>query len=806
MWQDFRYAIRTLFQQRNFALPAIVMLALGVGANTAIFSVVNAVLLRPLPYQDAERLMRLNPANTRTGRVGAATSPLNFLDWRSRNQSFEAMGGFLGDVPYHLSVGGEPERVTGAMLSDSLLPTLGVRPALGRNFSPEEDRTGGPNVVLLSHELWTNRFGANPNIVGQTITLSSRAHTVVGVMPPSFAFPNRTTALWVPFGMVYADSGRGNFFVEVIGKRKADVTPAQAQADLSNVATALAREFPQVNTDRGIQLVPWQEEVTGKVRPLLLTLLSAVGFVLLIACANVANLLLARAAGRQKEVAIRSALGASRGRIVQQMLTESLLLSFTGGALGLLLGAWGLKALLALSPPDLPRVEEITLDGSVLLFTLGVTLLTGVLFGLVPALQASRPNLNVVLKEGGRSSSTSSSLLRSGLVVAEVALSLLLLIGAGLLLRSFWRVLSVSPGFTTEKILTFDVALPWQKYTGVKAQQFFQQAQERLRTLPGVQSLGATSALPLTEANNMRYFTVEGRTSNEPRDFTIEYHRFVTTQYFEALGVPLLQGRTFNATDERTDAAPVVIINQAFARAYFPNQDPLGKRFKMGETAESPYAWMTVVGVVGNIKHASLEATDRPEMFRPYAQMTSRENERKLTFAIRTAQTPEALLPAVRREIQAMDSEQPLANIATMEHLLAQSVARRRFSLLLLGFFAATALALAAIGIYSVMTYTVAQSTREIGIRMALGAQARDVLRLVLGHGLLLTVLGVVIGLAGAWGLTRLMTTLLFNVSATDGWTYAIVAGILLLVAVAACLLPARRAIKVDPMIALRYE
>src|SRR5215468_9476869 len=729
MFQDLRYGLRTFAKYPVFTAMAILTLALGIGANSALFSVVNAVLLRPLPYENPERLFKLNRVNAKKPGMGPRASPLNFLDMRSQNQSFEYLGGYTDTSKFNLSGGAEPERAPGAMVSDTLFPALGAHPLMGRNFLPEEDRKGGPNVVILSHNLWSRRFGADPNILGQTLLLDSRPYTIVGVMPQGFDFPTKEIALWVPFGFVYEDGGRGNFFVDVVGRLKAGVAPEQAQIEMNAIAARLELQYPEVNTDSRLALVSLREQMTGKVRRLLLVLFGAVGLVLLIACVNVANLLLARGAGRSSEIAIRLALGASRIRIVRQLLSESVLLALAGGLLGLPAAYWGARLLIAISPDDIPRAGEIGVDCRVLGFTFVVMVLTGLLFGLAPALQASRSNWGEALREGGRGASGAGSFLRSCLVVAEISLALALLLGAGLMARSFQRLLDVHPGFQTERILTFDVTLPWTKYDREKSGLFFQRALERITALPGAQSVGATTALPLNNENNARYFTSEGRASASPGDYTLSNHRLISSGYLQTLGVPLIKGRHLSEQD-LNDAAPVVLINQAFARAFFAGQEPLGKRLKMGETADSPFPWMTVIGVIGDVKHASLEAEAKPEIYRPF--LRQRDTERKMTFAVRTEQKPETLTSAIRRQIQSLDSNQPIANVSAMEQLLDRSVARRRFSLLLFGVFAITALAPAGAGIYGVISYTVARNTSEIGIRMALGAQAGDVLKLVI--------------------------------------------------------------------------
>jgi putative ABC transport system permease protein len=799
--QDLRYGLRILVNQPGFSLIAIITLALAIGANTAIFSIVDAVLFSPLSYPDSERLVKVNRVDFKRPRLGSPTSPLNFLDWRNQNQSFEYLGGYLETTAFNLTGAGEPERITGSLVSDSLFPALGVTPLLGRNFAPEEDRKDGPKVVILSHSFWSRHFGSMPQVLGQTLTLNGQAHTVIAVMPADFNFPSTQAQLWVPFAATYEDGGRGNFFVDVIGRLKPGVTLDQAQAELNNVAAGLERLYPEVNAGSRVALVPLQEHLTSKVRRPLLLLLGAVAFTLLIACANVANLLLARATVRTREIALRCALGASRARIVGQLLSESLLLSVAGAVVGLFIAYWGVKVLVA-SGADLPRLGEIAIDGRVLGFTALVAVVTGLLFGLAPALQASKPNLEEALKAGSHRASGSSRW-RAGMVITQVALSLVLLIGAGLLLRSLARVLAVNPGFTTQNVLTFDVALPWPAYQREEAGRFFQEALHRVAALPGVKSVGATTALPLSRENNARYFTVEGRVGDDPRDYTIASHRLVSSGYFQTLGFTLLKGRFFTEQDSGENVAPV-IVNQTFARTYFADQEPLGKRFKMGETANSPFPWMTIVGVVGDVRHTSLEADAKPEFYRPF--LRNRDTERKMTFAIRTTPEPEKLVASIRHEIQALDHAQPIANVSTLEQLVERSVAQRRFSLWLLGLFSLMALLLAVIGIYGVMSYAVSQNTREIGIRMALGAQTRDVLRLIVGQGILLTTIGVLVGLGASFALTRLMVSLLFGVSPTDLLTFGTVALLLIIVALLACYLPARRATKVDPLVALRYE
>jgi putative ABC transport system permease protein len=795
--KDLRYGTRSLLKNPGFALTVVITLALGIGANTTIFTIVNAVMLRPLPYGNSERLMKLNTAGSR---IGERTSPQNFLDWRSQNQSFENLGGYFAPTAIDLSGEGEPERISGAMISETLFPALEVAPAIGRNFLAEEDRKGGTNVVILSHGLWVRRFGMDPQILGHKLSLNGRPYTVVGVMPSHFEFPSIETGLWIPFSSVYEDGGRGNFFVDVIGKLKPGVSIAQAQSDMDRIAANLEQQYPEVNNGSRISVVPLQEIITSKIRPTLVLLLGVVGFVLLIACANVANLLLSRAAGRQREIAVRAALGASSLRIIRQLLSESALLALIGGALGLAIAYCSVRALIVINPESIPRMNEITLDARVLAFTVVASILTCLLFGLAPAWFASRPDLNETLKEGLRGSSPQGSVLRRTLVVVEFALALLLLVGSGLMLRSFIRLLAVSPGFDTVNILTFDVALPSEKYSGDRPGQFFEEALGRIAVLPGVQSVGATTSLPFSRTNNGRYFTLEGRTGNNPGDYTLSGHRLVSSSYFQTLSIPLVEGRYLNDQD----GPYAVVVNRTFARLFLPNQEPLGKRLKMGETSSSNFPWMTIVGVVQDIKHTSLDRETRAEIYRQY--LHNKDAERQMTIAIRTSQPPESLITLIRREIQSLDRDQPLANVSTMQQLIDRSVARWRFTVLLMVVFAVIALTLAAVGVYGVMSYSVTQSRRELGIRMALGAQRTDVFKLVLGQGLMLTLIGLGLGLAGAFALTRFVTTLLFGINATDPATFVVVSLGLMVIAMFACYIPARRATKVDPLEALRYE
>lgn len=800
--QDLRYGARMLAKQPGFTLVAIFTLALGIGANTAIFSVVNAVMLRPLPYTEPERIVRVWQTSTKNPQDRSYVSALNFRDWRDQNQVFDSVAAYFNKAAFNLTGTGEPERITASPVSASLFPMLGVAPAIGRGFLEEEDRKDGNKVVILSHHLWQSRFGGDSQVLEKTLMLDNQSYTIIGVMPPDFRFPWAETSLWVPMALDFDNWGRGNFFIDVIARLKPEVTLEQAQADMDAIALRLEKDYPSTNTDSRVALVPMHEQVVGKTRPVLIVMLGAVAFVLLVACANVANLLLARAAGRRKEIAVRVALGATRLRLIRQLLSESLMLSFAGGLLGILVALLGNRALIGLTPDAFPRVEEIGIDGRVLVFTLVLSAVTGIVFGLVPALQASRPNLNETLKEGGRGSTAGEGFLRRGLVVVEVALALILLIGAGLMIRSFVYLSEVDPGFSTEKILTAEIALPWSKYPeSIKQANFFQQVLDRVKTLPGVQASGAATALPLTRFNNWRLFYIDGRPHASAQDYTGAGYRAISQDYFKAMGMPMLRGRELSESDHNKSER-VVVINNAFAQRFFADEDPLGKRMKMGTEPGSSNPWMTVVGIVGDVKHTEIDEDARPEIYLPYLQAP----QNVMTLAIRTTSNPESLTEALRREVQAIDPDQPLSKIATIDQLVDRSTARRRFNMLLLGTFAAAALLLASLGIYGVMSYTVTQNTREIGIRMALGAQSSDVLKLVIWQGMVLALVGVAIGIAGAFGLTRLIESLLFGVAATDTVTFIAIPAILSAVALLACYLPAYRAAKVDPMIALRHE
>src|SRR5262245_26897601 len=768
MFQDLRFGVRMLRKQPGFTLIVVLTLALGIGANTAIFSVVNAVLLRPLPFKEADRLVavwEINPKNSEN-EVAAA----NFIDWGEQQAVFEELAA-LSYANVVLTGGDEPERLQAAIVTPSFFSSLGVQASLGRTFLPAEGKTGGTRVIVLSHGLWERRFSADPNLIGKTVTISGVSLTVAGVMPAGFQlqFPTiRQVDLWLP--RIFTPQlavNRGMHFLYVLGRLKPGVTLTQAQTEMDAIAGRLAQAYPNTNTGAGVRLINLQEHIVGKFQLGLLVMLFAVGFVLLIACANVANLLLSRAATRQKEVAIRAALGASRLRILRQLLTESMLLASLGSTLGIVFAYWGIHLLIAAGPADFPRLKELGIDEQTLGFTLLVSLLTGVVLGLAPALQATTTDLNESLKESGRSISGGSRWrLRSLLVVTEIALALMLLVSAGLLIRSFWRLLQVNPGFEPAHALSMSISLPGTKYgQGQLQAAFFEQALRRIEGLPGIISAGTVSNLPLGGSNMTTGITRDDRPVPTPADVPEVDYRITSPNYFRALGIPLRAGRPFNEHDAPGNS-PVVIINETSARRFWPGEDPVGKRLTIRENPPLSYE---VVGVVGDVKHNRLDAESRAEIYVPYSQAPAGF----MYLVVRTTSDSLSMAAAVRREIAAVDKDQPVHNLKTMEQLFAESISQPNFNMLLLSIFSAVALVLAAVGIYSVISYSVSQRRREIGIRMALGAQAGDVLKMVVRQGLALLLIGIAIGLGGAFALTRLLKTLLFEVSTTDPVTFA---------------------------------
>jgi putative ABC transport system permease protein len=797
-----------LRKKPGFTIAAILALALGIGANTAIFSVVYAVLLSPLPYKDAKQLVWIWETKPASGIKTEPASLPNYTDWKNQGQSFEGMTAFIGStLTLTTNDGGEPERIPTTYVSANFLTVLGTTPQLGRAFVEEENEIGKHRVVLLGHSLWQRRFGANPQIVGQTITLSGNQYTVLGIMPEGFKNPtpdqSKPAQLWAPLPVKLDPAQRRSDFLSVVARLKPNVTPEQAQAEMNTITSRLEQQYPDSNTGWSTKLVPLHERMIGDVRAALWLLMGVVGFLLLIACANVANLLLARSAARQQEIAIRRALGADRWRLVRQFLTESVLLALCGGFLGSLLAMWGVEVLVALSPQNIPRLGEINLNWQVLAFTLFISLATGVVFGLLPALHATNPNLTESLKEGGRSSTEGlrGAHLRNSLVVSEIAIALVLLIGAGLMIKSFVRLQEVDPGFHPERILTWDVGLPSAKYKeDAQVVGFYNQFMTRVAAQRGVESVAGISALPLSGGGDVVSFEVEGRpiAAVEGQSVDAEY-RVITPAYFATMGIPLVKGE--GITERHTaDVPAVMVINETFARRFFPGEDPIGKRLNLGDPQTAP--WRAIIGVVKDVRHEGLDTEPYPQMYSPVAQFP----RRAMTMVARTSTDPMAIVPSVRSELSAIDRDQPLYNVRTMEQVLAASIARQRFNMLLIAVFASVGLVLAAVGIYGVISYSATQRTHEIGIRMALGAQTRDILRMVVGQGMLLALIGVVVGLVAAFALTRLMSSLLYGVTATDPLTFIGLSVLLAVIALLACLIPARKATKVDPMIALRYE
>ncbi len=797
--QDLRYGFRMLLKHKGFSVVAIIALGLGVGANTAIFSLVNGVLLRPLPYPDADRIVYFEGKNPTQGITDSNISVPDFQDWTAQSQAFAHTAIFWTGGAALAEAGGEPERVPRVGVTKSFFEVLGVQPILGRTFLAEEDQSSTITVAILSEGLWKRRFGADCNIIGRSITINTRPVTVVGVMPGGFEFPVNTQ-VWTPAAINPAEEPRDNRSYSAIGRLKPGVELEQAQSQISAINAQSAQAFPDTNKGWDANVARLHERLVREVRPSLLLLLGAVGCVLLIACANVANLLLARAAGRQKEVAIRTALGASRGRVLRQMLTESVLLSTIGGAVGLLLSFWLVELLVSISPPDAPRFSDATLDGRVLVFTLALSAFTGLLFGLAPALQASKLDVSGSLKEGGRTGEGHRrSSARSLLLIGEVAMSLILLVGAGLLVKSFLRLQEVKPGFNPERVLIASLSLPGAKYKENQQRiDFYQQLTERLKALPGVQAAGAGLNLPLgaSDYGIGRAFIPEGRALTGDEAVNASYST-ITPAYFEALQVPVLAGRAFNERDN--DAAPkVAIVNRSVAVKHFGSETAaLGKRITIWRDEQFP---REIVGVVGETKSGALEEESGAQIYTPHSQDGSWGF---MTLVLLTAADPGAMTPTLRREVLSLDKDLPIFNTRTMEDVVAASIGSRRVSMLLFSVFAGAALLLAAVGIYGVMAYTVTQRTQEIGIRMALGAQTGDVLRMVVRQGMTLAIIGISVGLAGALGLTRIIASLLFGVNATDPITFVAISLLLAFVALFACYLPARRAAKLDPMKAL---
>jgi putative ABC transport system permease protein len=777
-------------------LIAVLTLALGIGANTAIFSLVNAVLLRPLPFAESERLVWT--WGEFSGGNRASTSPPDFLDYRAQNRCFEELAAMMFKS-FNLTGSGEPDRVVGSMVTANFFQALGVKLVQGRAFLPEEERSGPAQVAIIGQGLWRRRFDGDPQIIGKTITLDGRSYIVVGVAPEATR-ALQEAEIWTPLTFDDPEMKVRRFhFLRAVGRLKQGVALQQAQADIDAVSAGLEKLYPESNKDWRLRLVPMREFLVGETRRPLYVLLGAVGLVLLIACANVANLTLSQAARRQKEVALRHALGAKRMRLIRQLLTESALLSVIAGTIGLLLAWWGSDLLMTLAEDSIPRIGEIALDNRVLGFTLLVSLLTAMFFGLAPALQASRPDLNETLKEGGKGGGSSSRMMRArnALIVVEVAMALVLLVGAGLLIKSFRRLQEVEPGFDPRNLLTMRLFLPLSKYAEPQQRQaFFEQALKHIGSLPGVQAVGTSTSIP-TLGGGDTYFTIEGKPFPDPNRKVTAFNPMVSHDYLRAMKIPLIKGRHFTEPETKEEKAKAVIINEAFARAYFADDEPLGKRLiiDMGE----PWT-CEIVGVARDTTQFALGVGAYPLMYLPSIRAGV------AAVVIRSSGDPLALTASVREAVREVDRDLPIANIRSMDQILSSMSGNARFRTLLLGVFAAVALLLAAIGIYGVISYSVAQRAREIGIRIAIGAQNRDVLRLVVGQGMKLAMLGVGVGIAGALAFTRVLSGLLFNVSATDPLTFVGVSTLLALVALLACYVPARRAMNVDPMVALRCE
>ncbi|HEY6119657.1 MAG TPA: ABC transporter permease [Pyrinomonadaceae bacterium] len=801
--KDIRFAMRGLLKRPGFTAIAVVTLALGIGANTAIFSTINALLLKPLPFPQLDRIVALWDTVPNRGVERNEVTVANYLDWRAQNNTFEQLAIYRW-WSTNLTGADAPERVQGFQVTANFLDAVGVKPVMGRNFSEEENQPGKDAVAILTYSLWQRRFGADPNIVNKTIATNGVTRTVIGVMPPEFNFP-KGAEIYSPIAITPELSrSRDNHSFLGVGRLKQGVSVQAAAADLGRIATQLEKQYPETNTGRGVVVYPILQDTVRMYATALWILMAAVGFVLLIGCANVANLMLARAAGRQRELALRAALGASRFRIIRQLLTESVLLGIAGGALGILIGYWGVDLIRTASPGEAARYapgwNHMGINFPVLVFTTLLSMLSGVLFGLAPALQLSKPDLNNALKEGGRQATSSSHRLRGLLVVAEVALSLILLASAGLLIRSFIQLLKTDPGFNPDNLLTMNLVLPAAKYKEESQRaDFYSDLLQRMNQLPGVTSAAIVNHLPLGGSNSSTSFLVEGVPEPPPGQEFDGRYRVCSPGYFHTMGISVLKGRSF--TDQDKAGAPlVIIVNETLARKYWPNDDPIGKRMRYsGPLEQNP--WMQVVGVVQDVKH-ELNLAVTPDFYVPHAQ----DAWQSMVLVARTKVEPAAMAAPIRQVLWSIDKDQPVFDVRTMGEVRAISLALYSFSSVMLGIFAVLALVLAAIGIYGVMAYAVTQRTHEIGIRMALGARGSDVLKLVVSNGMGLAVIGVVIGLAGSWALTRFISSLLVGTSATDVWTLSVVSLSLLSVALLACYIPARRATRVDPLVALRYE
>ncbi len=800
---DIRYALRNLLRRPTFTLIAVVTLALGIGANTAIFSAINALLLKPLPFPELDRVVAVWDKLPSRGVLHNEVSVANYLDLQSQTQSFDQLA-LSRWWSANLTGIDPPERIQGFLVTANFLDATGIKPIMGRNFSPEENQPGKDHVAIITHSLWQRRFGGDPHILNKTITVNSIVRTVVGVMPEYFNYP-KGAEVYAPIPMTpELMKSRGNHSYYVIGRLKPSASTSSAQAEIDNVMARLEQQFPDTNKGWGATVFPIVADTVREYDTALWVMMAAVGFVLLIACANVANLMLARATGRRKEIAVRTALGASRWRIVRQLLTESVIVALIGGALGILIGFWAIDALRAGNPGDAakyaPGWYQLGINSTVLLFTLGLSVVSGIVFGLAPALQVSKPNLNDSLKEGTRGTTGGSHRLRSSLVVFEVALSLMLLVGAGLLTRSFLSLLRTDAGFNPDHVLTMNLVLPAAKYKDEPARAaFYDDLVQRVKAQPGVESAALVNYLPLGGSNSSDSYLVEGEPEPAPGQEYVGRYRVATPDYFRTMDISIVRGRAFTDQD-KAGAQPVVVVNETLARKHWPGQDPIGKRIRFeGPLDKAP--WMQVVGVIKDVKH-ELNIPVEPEYYLPHAQ----DSWNAMVLVTRTIVDPASLSAALRQQVWAIDKDQPVFDVKTMQEVRSSSVAIYSFSSVMLAIFAVVALVLAAVGIYGVMAFAVTQRTQEIGIRMALGARTGDVLKLVVTHGMKLALLGMAIGLAGSWALTRFIEKLLVGVQPTDLLTFSLVSVCLLVAAFVACYLPARRATKVDPLVALRYE
>ncbi|HWQ55964.1 MAG TPA: ABC transporter permease [Bryobacteraceae bacterium] len=799
---DLRHGWRMLRKTPVFTCVAVLTLALGIGANSAIFTLINAALLRPLPFPEPERLVLVWEDTSMFGLKDSPVAMGNYMEWRAQNRVFEEMGA-LERRSFRLTGRGEAQQIAGSVVTASLLRTLGTQPVLGRLFREDEDRPGTPKTVLLSDGFWRREFGGDPGILGRTARINDEPYTVAGVMPSGIRFPDNLNEIWVPAGASYdprdfSDKGRHNAMV--VARLKPGVSLARANEDIGAIARSLERQFPDSNAKVGAFVAPLREHLVADLRSILMVLAGAVGFVLLIACANIANLLLSRASNRRREMAIRAAIGASRSRIVRQLLTENLLLSGGGALCGLAIAVWGVKILATTLPAGISGISAVTVDGRVLAFTLAVSLLTGLLFGLAPAFELTRVDLHHTLKQGGakQASAAGSRRIERVLVVSEVALAFMLAVGAALLMQSFAQLRGTDPGFQTTGILTMKTPLSRAQYRDqAKRSDFHRQVLERVGALPGVVSAGFTNGIPLVTKGDVHGFNIEGRPRLSGGVYSNANYRVVTPNYLATIGIPLREGRYLDTHD--TPEAPLVaLVNEALQRKFWAGEGALGKRFRFGSTSR----WITIVGVVRDVKQAGLDQPSRPEMYLAAAQSPTWLGE----LAIRTKGNPKSLAAAVRREIRAVDQDVPVTDVRTMEEVLDREVFQRRAQMLLLAVFAALALLLASLGIYGVLAYLVARRTKEIGIRIALGASPRDVLVLVAGQGVGLSMAGIAAGAAGALVLAQVMSKLLFGIAATDGPTFVGVGVLLVAVASAASLIPARRAMRLDPNVALREE